>query len=309
MLVQRLQRFEPFASADPAERSIVAQHARLLVLPAGRCFVAGARRAPGSWFLCKGTVQLRANDGTLVRVTHECAAARRPLIDDTGDLPGVRVATTISQVELLYVDLAPIAFLLDRRALPTYPVTEVGSRDAHWAHRFLAGGFARRLPPVVLQRLFRAFERTPFTAGERVVAQGDPGDAFYVIQQGRVRVSQGGFATDLVAGDTFGADAIVAGAARNATVRMATDGALAALPAARFRQLIETPLIARTDKAPRESVPLSAERLPAAGVALRGALATLDAARTYAVFGKDEARVRLTVYLLRERGVDAVWVE
>jgi len=305
MLAQRLQRFEPFASADLAERSTIARHTRVLELPAGRCFVAGARRAPGSWYLWRGAVKLRANDGTEVRITHDCASAKRAVVDDRES--NIRAATTIAPSVLLYVDVAPIAFLLERRALPVYPVNDVaGTHDADWMHRFLSGGFAGRLPPVMLQRLFRAFEPTEVLAGTRVVERGLPGDAFFVVRDGTARVVQGHIA--LQAGACFGADALISGMTRNASVEMVTDGTLLTLPAFRFRELIEAPLIERVSRTPHHAFALDADRLSPTPTELRNTLARLDAGRTYAVSAIDERRARLVVYLLGERGVDAVWL-
>jgi CRP-like cAMP-binding protein len=307
MLAERLQRFEPFTSADLAERTTIARHARLLELPAGRCFVAGARRAPGSWYLWRGAVRLRANDGIEVRITHDCAAAKRPLVDRHDS--NVRAAATIVASTLLYVDVAPIAFLLERRAPPVYSVHDVASDHSHWMHRFLSGGFARRLPPTVLQTLFRSFEPLDASAGANVLRRGAPGDSFFVVRDGVARIATGQGDIELSPGTTFGADALVSGMMRNASVEMVTDGTLLALPAFRFRELIEDPLIERVTIAPRDAVHLDAGRLPRTPTELRRALARLDAGRTYAVSADDVGRARLAVYLLGERDVDAVLLE
>ncbi len=306
MLAERLRRFEPFASADPAERTTIARYTRVLELPAGRCFVAGARRAPGSWYLWRGAVQLRANDGTEVRITHDSVWARRAVVENHET--NVRAATTIAPSVLLYVDVAPIAFLLERRALPTYPVHDVSGQDAHWMHRLLAGGFARRLPPKLLQTLFKSFEKVEVSAGTTVVARGAPADAFFVVREGVASVATGQGDVALAPGACFGADALVSGTTRNASVRMATDGTLLSLSAFRFRELVEKPLLEHVTNAPRGAVRLDAERLPQAPTELRGALQRLDKGRTYVVTADDERRARLTVYLLGERGVDAVWL-
>jgi signal-transduction protein with cAMP-binding, CBS, and nucleotidyltransferase domain len=304
VLAQRLQRFEPFAAADAAERAMIARHTRVLELPAGRSFVAGSRRPPGSWYLARGSVRLLANDGTVARVAHDTAAARRALVD--GASHKVRAAVTLTASELLYVDLTPISFLLEQRALPRYAVDEVCSRDGHWAHRFLAGGVARRLSPSLLQTLFRSFVRTDVDAGTRIVRRGDTADAFYVLREGTARVVHESGMVDLLAGASFGADALVTRHVRNASVCMLEDGVVMKLAAHRFHELIEAPLIERVDHAPRGSLLLDVDRLPKSGVELRGSLIRLDASRTYTVVGRDERQVRLVVYLLRERGVEAL---
>lgn len=311
MLVQWLQRFEPFAAQDTAERATVARHTRVLELPAGRRFVTAGRRAPGSWFLWKGAVCVRANDGTEVRVCHDSATARRAVVDHGGTGGGaVRAAVTLVPSVILYVDLRPIEFLLNPRPLGGYPVADVADvAQPDWAHRFLATGFARRLPPATLQALFRGLTPVRYEAGRRVVSEGESGDAFYVVRSGSARVFRQRLEVDLAPGDCFGADALLSGTPRNASVAMVQDGTLLRLPAAYFRLLIETPLIERVVSPPHAAVRLEADRLPATGVELRRVLARLDTQPRYAVVGRDEGRARLTVFLLGERGVDAVWVE
>jgi rhodanese-related sulfurtransferase len=119
----------------------------------------------------------------------------------------------------------------------------------------------RRLP---LECVLAALERmTPrrVVAGEEIFRQGDPGDAFYTLWQGRAEVWQTGPYDDVPqlvavreAGEAVGDEALVTGGTRNATVRMASDGELLVLPRADFLELVSRPLIQEVDAAVAKSM-------------------------------------------------------
>ena len=79
-----------------------------------------------------------------------------------------------------------------------------------------------------------------FAANEPIVSAGDPGDAFYVILDGRAKVRRGrGRATaDLGPGAYFGEMALVDGASRSATIVAETETACLMLTRKRFTKIL-----------------------------------------------------------------------
>lgn len=91
------------------------------------------------------------------------------------------------------------------------------------------------LPPPALEALVARLEPRRLAAGEIVFAQGDPGDDYYLIDEGRVRVEVDGEAVaELGPGDGFGEIALLRPVPRTATVTALTDLALHALEREHF---------------------------------------------------------------------------
>jgi hypothetical protein len=86
------------------------------------------------------------------------------------------------------------------------------------------------LAPPALEALATALERRTAQAGETVVAEGDPADAFYVIVSGDVAVTQQGHELRHEgAGDVFGEIGLLRDVPRTATVTAVTDTELLVL--------------------------------------------------------------------------------
>ncbi len=82
---------------------------------------------------------------------------------------------------------------------------------------------------------------TKVPAGEVIIREGDEGDRFYLVRQGKVAVQRGSdrqFLAELGEGDFFGELALLTGQPRNATVVAMEDSVLYALSAPDFQRAI-----------------------------------------------------------------------
>ena len=187
-----------------------------------------------------------------------------------------------------------------------------------------------RIPPANIQAIFMRLQRVPYRAGDVVIKQGDEGDFFYVIVNGKCVVTretplnkEGIKLAELGVGDTFGEEALIAEAKRNATVTMLTDGVLMRLNKQDFRELMNEPLLqwVSYDRA-REIVARGGRwldvRLPSEhqNLAIEGSLniplyfirlklTTLDRKVPYVVYCDTGRRSSAAAYILVERGFDA----
>jgi MFS family permease len=86
------------------------------------------------------------------------------------------------------------------------------------------------LPAPSLERLASQLEPLAAPAGTEVIRQGDPGDRFYIVESGKLRVTVDGTAAgELGPGDSFGEIALLRDVPRTATVTAETDSQLLAL--------------------------------------------------------------------------------
>ncbi|MFN8524755.1 MAG: cyclic nucleotide-binding domain-containing protein [Chloroflexota bacterium] len=98
--------------------------------------------------------------------------------------------------------------------------------------------------PAELDRLARDMLITRHSAGDTIVRQGDPGDRFYVIADGRVEVLRGADLTateqlaELGRGEFFGEMALLSRQPRNATVRAMSAVETYSFSAESFRDLL-----------------------------------------------------------------------
>ena len=88
-------------------------------------------------------------------------------------------------------------------------------------------------------------EHEKATPGSTIFRQGDPGDKFYIIQSGKVRVyrkDRGGLETQLSAlgpGESFGEMALLTGEARSASVEALEETHLMALSKDQFERILK----------------------------------------------------------------------
>jgi di/tricarboxylate transporter len=135
------------------------------------------------------------------------------------------------------------------------------------------------LDRVAFAKLAAHFERVRFGPGEVVFREGDPGDAFYVVLEGRfsayVGTSDAGVDTRLATrgpGATFGDIALLSNRPRSTTVRADTAGEVLRLERGRFLGLVaQEPVVALAIAA------VLSERVRLANVRGVGTLEGLDA--------------------------------
>lgn len=127
-------------------------------------------------------------------------------------------------------------------------VADDAEEEIDWMSTLLSSPLFEFIPPANIQTLFGIFEELDYDAGDAVINQGEPGDFFYVIQSGRVKVERTtngktSLLAELKAGDNFGQDALISNEPRNATVTMITKGKMMRLSEPDFESLLMHPVI------------------------------------------------------------------
>jgi MFS family permease len=156
--------------------------------------------------------------GVLEGVTMAALALGSLLVPILAAAGGVRLALIGVATVLVTAVVLPLATL---RAVDS----AVPRADAI---RLLRGhGLFSALPAPVLEGLARELQSEPVREGRVIVAEGEPGDRFYLIADGRFEVTVvGSLLRALGPGDGFGEIALLRDVPRTATVTARTDGLL-----------------------------------------------------------------------------------
>ncbi len=203
-----------------------------------------AGQAGRSVFLVQGELLLMfAGGGTLVIVggTGEgCYAVNRR------SQPVTR-AKAITDVELLALD----DDMLDTLATWDHAVrADARFANSAFALSSLKSGALAQLPAAHIEELLKRFEHMPVKRAEVVIHEGEEGDYYYLVASGRFQVERlvGGakvVLAELKSGDTFGEEALVSDAKRNATISALSDGELLRVKRSDFDELLREPLLRR----------------------------------------------------------------
>jgi rhodanese-related sulfurtransferase len=137
----------------------------------------------------------------------------------------------------------------------SYEVSELQGKSENiggddWMTMLLQAKAFHKIPPANIQAIFMRMQQINYKSGDVVLKQGSEGDYFYVLTRGKCLVTretplnkEGIKLAELDVGDTFGEEALISDAKRNATVTMTTDGAVMRLGKEDFKRLLNEPML------------------------------------------------------------------
>jgi len=330
--VQMLKAFAPLDGMKRENLAALAKKITLRTLNSGRLMFDQGDTDKRTFWLVNGTLEISEGERALTTLQGGTPEARNPLYPQ---LPRRVSARARGDVTYLSIDSDLLDVMITWDQTGTYEVGELqaqlqnaGSDD--WMTTLLQTKAFHRIPPANIQAIFQRLQRTPTKAGEVVIKQGGEGDYFYIIVEGKCAVSretplkqEGIRLAELGVGDTFGEEALIAEAKRNATVSMITDGVLMRLKKEDFRELMNEPLLQWVNREQASEIvgkggrwldvrlPSEHQTLAVEGALniplylIRLKLSTLDPAVPYIVYCDTGRRSSAAAYLMVERGFDA----
>ncbi len=243
-----LGRLAPMEGLPGAAFASLLDTVERLTVPAGRVLFRRGERDDSLLFLLSGAVDLADAQYDVKPIVAGTPEAAFPL-DEASPHRFAAVATGPCVLAKLSRDALDLALTWGQAGETVVSVlSEAREGAGDWMAGLLASPVFSMVAPAQLQALFAAFEPVSYRAGEAVIREGETGDYFYVVQQGTCTVTRAGVPDALAmlkAGDTFGEDALISGAARNATITMVSDGRLRRLDKDAFRGLVEEPVLSR----------------------------------------------------------------
>ena len=326
-----LRAFTPLSGMKIDNLKALARKTSVLTLESGRVLFKEGERDKRTLYVVTGDLELRSGERTVGTVQGGTPEARNAVAPGQ---PRRFTARALTDVEFISVDSDLLDVLLTWDQTGSYEVSEITGQpttDADdWMTVLLQTKAFHRIPPANIQALFMRMERINAKAGDVIIKQGDDGDYFYVITQGRCVVTretpvnrEGIKLAELGVGESFGEEALISDNKRNATVTLATDGALMRLAKDDFNGLLNEPLLHWVDLAHARTLIAKGARwldvrLPSEFEAfhveeainvplyfIRMKLRTLDTATPYVAVCDTGRRSSVAAFLLSERGFES----
>jgi CRP-like cAMP-binding protein len=238
------------------------------------------------------------------------------------------------RVQFISIDSDLLDVMLTWDQTGTYEVSELAGKSDQtsddWMTMLLQTKAFHKIPPANIQAIFMRMQQINYRTGDVILKQGSEGDYFYVLIRGSALVTretplskEGIKLAALAVGDTFGEEALISDAKRNATVTMQADGAVMRLGKDDFKKLLNEPMldwltmpeaeeIIRTGgqwldvRLPSEFENQhldSALNIPLYFIRLK--ISTLDQSKKYIVCCDTGRRSSAGAYILSERGYQA----
>ncbi len=207
--------------------------------------------------------------------------------------------------------------------------------EGDWMVKMLQSDLFSKIPTANIYKLFEVMEEYVVKPKQVIVRQGEKGDSYYVIREGRCAVVQKiapgkppAVRAKLQTGDSFGEESLVSKGMRNASVVMLTNGVLMRLTKKNFEELIRKPTLnglsykQACKKAEEESAVWLDVRFPSEIQStpvndainipihlLRKKMDQLERDKVYIVCCDTGERSSTAAFLLTQRGFNSCYVE
>ena len=250
--IEQLKAFSPLDGLKTDNLHALLKKLKLERTQHGRTLFSEGDTEKYALYVLSGTIELREGDEVVRTVTGGTAAARHAVAPT---LPRTQTAVAAGVVRFIKIDSELLDVMLTWDQTGSYAVDEgqgePGDNDNDdWMTTLLQIRAFHKIPPANIQAIFMRLKEVSYSAGDVVIKQGDPGDYFYIITRGGCLVTRetplnkdGIQLAQLAVGDTFGEEALISEAKRNATITMKTDGTLMRLAKDDFQTLLEEPLL------------------------------------------------------------------
>jgi len=331
--VPMLRQFTPLNGMKKENQAALARKVFVREMDPGRLLFKQGDTEKRTIWVVTGTVELREDERTVGVIKGGTPEARNPL---PAKLPREFSARAMDNVEYLSIDSELLDVMITWDQTGTYEVAELQSQFQNsegddWMTTLLQSRAMQRIPPANIQAIFLRMQRMPYRAGDVVIRQGAEGDFFYAVVSGKCVVTretplnkEGIKLAELGVGDTFGEEALISEAKRNATVTMQTEGVLMRLKKEDFRELMNEPLLQWVTAEQAEQLvekkggvwldvrlPSEFQNLAVEGAMnvplyfIRLKLSGMDKAKPYIVYCDTGRRSSAAAFIMVEKGFDA----
>jgi len=330
--VELLRGFSPLDGLKRDNLAALARKVQIRELSPGQILFKEGDTEKRTIYVVSGMLELLDQSKVVGKVEGGSDLARNPVAPV---YPRRVTARARDRVQFISIDSDLLDVMLTWDQTGTYEVSELQGKSDQggedWMTMLLQTKAFHKIPPANIQAIFMRMQQINYRSGDVILKQGAEGDYFYVLIRGSALVTretplskEGIKLAELKVGDTFGEEALISDAKRNATVTMQTDGAVMRLGKDDFKKLLNEPMLDWVSMAEAEEMVRtgggqwldvrlpsefenqhldSALNIPLYFIRLK--ISTLDQRKKYIVCCDTGRRSSAGAYILSERGYHA----
>ena len=328
--ISLLKSFTPLDGLKRDNLAALARKVQLRELSPGQVLFKEGDTEKRTFYIAAGILELLDQGKVVGTVEGGSELARTPVAPV---FPRRVSARARDRVKFISIDSDLLDVMLTWDQTGQYEVSELRDEDdtgEDWMTMLLQTKAFHKIPPANIQAIFMRMQQINYKSGDVVLKQGAEGDYFYVLTRGTAVVTretplskEGIKLAELHVGDTFGEEALISDAKRNATVTMTADGSVMRLGKDDFKKLLNEPMLEWVSREEADAIIAGGGqwldvRLPsefenhhldgAINIPLyfiRLKISTLDQGRKYVVCCDTGRRSSAGAYILNERGYQA----
>lgn len=331
--VNQLKSLEPINSLSPDNLRELAGKTAVETVTAGRYLFKKGDQDKRHIYLLEGSLELLDDKQRIKTLSAADGEARRPVCPSQ---PRKLSARAVEDCRFIGVDANLLDIMMTWDQTGTYHVEELdkeehGEGEDDWMTQLLHTKAFHKVPPANIQAIFMRMQPVECKAGDVVITQGEEGEYFYIIKNGRALVTRstpsnpkGIKLAELSAGDSFGEEALISQSKRNATITMLCRSTLMRLSKDDFISLLNEPLQHQAGFQEAASMVEAGEaewldvRLPGEFkqmhikgstnmplISMRLKLKTLDTDKTYILCCDTGRRSSAAAFILSEHGLNS----
>ncbi len=249
--IELLRSFSPLNGLKRDNLAALARKVQLRELSPGQVLFKEGDTEKRTFYVASGVLELVDQGKVVETIQGGSDQAINPVAPV---FPRRVTAKARDRVQFVSIDSDLLDVMLTWDQTGTYEVSELqGTTDDggdDWMTMLLQTKAFHKIPPANIQAIFMRMQQINYRSGDVILKQGAEGDYFYVLTRGSAVVTretplskEGIKLAELQVGDTFGEEALISDAKRNATVTMTSDGAVMRLGKDDFKRLLNEPML------------------------------------------------------------------
>jgi CRP-like cAMP-binding protein len=250
-----LKGFSPLDGLKRDNLAALARKVQLRELSPGQVLFKEGDTEKRTFYIASGILELIDQGKVVETIEGGTDPARNPVAPI---FPRRVSARARDRVKFISIDSDLLDVMLTWDQTGTYEVSELQGKEDNggddWMTMLLQTKAFHKIPPANIQAIFMRMQQINYNSGDVILKQGAEGDYFYVLTRGSAIVTretplskEGIKLAELQVGDTFGEEALISDAKRNATITMSSDGSVMRLGKDDFRKLLNEPMLEWVD--------------------------------------------------------------